>query len=269
MTPERPPALAGNFYPEDPLELERRIAALLDSPPPGNLPRLDPDRIRAIVVPHGDLLRAGEVQAIAYRLLQKRKKPPARILLLGPLHTGSSYGIVLPTHPSFRIPTGAFPVDRTTIRQLAAFAETLFSDESHEFEHSLETQLPFLMGIWGGIPIVPVGYSDITAHVLFRVLEPLMNDPETVTICSADFSHYFSAEKAAKMDQTTVSRILSGGEVDRLESCGSIALNALNHLAHQFGTLPSLLTLSHSGASTGETGQVIGYAAIAYTQPRR
>ncbi len=269
MSPERPPALAGNFYPDDSLELERRIAALLDSPPPGTPLRIDPERIRAVVVPHGDMLRAGTVQAMAYRILKTRRKPPARLLLLGPLHTGSSYGIVLPTYPSFRIPTGSFPVDRAAIRQLAGFAETLFSDESHEFEHSIETQLPFLMALWGGLPIVPVGYSDITANVLFRVLEPLMNDPETLTICSADFSHYFSAEKASRIDQATVDRILSGGEVDRLESCGAIGINALNHLAHQFGTLPSLLTLSHSGAATGETGQVIGYAAIAYSQPRR
>ena len=269
MTPERPPALAGNFYPDDPLELERRVAALLESTGSRNPSRIDPDRIRAIVVPHGDMLRAGEVQATAYRILKTRKKPPGRILLLGPLHTGSAYGIVLPTHPSFRIPTGSFPVDRAAIRQLAAFAETLFSDESHEFEHSLETQLPFLMSLWGTLPIVPVGYSDIPAHVLFRVLEPLMNDPETLTVCSADLSHYFSSEKAAKIDRTTVDRVLSGGEVDRIESCGAVGINALNHLAHQFGTLPSLLTLSHSGAATGETGQVIGYAAIAYTQPRQ
>ncbi|MGC8530111.1 MAG: AmmeMemoRadiSam system protein B [Leptospirillia bacterium] len=269
MTPERPPALAGNFYPDDSFELERQVTALLDSPPPEAPPQIDPDRIRAVVVPHGDMLRAGAIQAMAYRILKNRRKPPGRLLLLGPLHTGSSYGIVLPTSPSFRIPTGSFPVDRAAIRQLAGFAETLFSDESHEFEHSIETQLPFLMTLWGGLPIVPVGYSDITARVLFRVLETLMTDPETLTICSADFSHYFSAEKAARIDQSTIDRILAGGEVDRLESCGAIGINTLNHLAHQFGTLPSLLTLSHSGVATGETSQVIGYAAITYTQPRR
>jgi hypothetical protein len=269
MTLERPPALAGNFYPDDPLQLSQRIRSLLDAPHPPPPGHLDPDRIRAMVVPHGDLLRAGPVQASIYRILKSRKKPPARILLVGPLHTGAAYGIVLPTHPSFRIPTGSFPVDRVAIRQLASFSETLFSDEAHAYEHSIETQLPFLMEIWGGKPLVPVGYSDITSEVLFRVLEPLMADPETLTISSADLSHYFSAEKAEKIDTATVDRILSGGMVDRLESCGANGINALTHLAHKTGILPGLINLSHSGAATGETGQVIGYAALSYTQTRR
>ncbi|MCL4485663.1 MAG: AmmeMemoRadiSam system protein B [Nitrospirae bacterium] len=264
MTHERDPANAGTFYPENPDSLASLVRTLLDAPVEDSLKDLDPETLRAVIVPHGEYVRSGQVAASAYRLLGKRKRKPERVLIVAPLHYWPEYGLILPTFPSYRIPTGSLPVDRKTIQQLAFFSETLFSDEAHLFEHSIETQLPFLQAIWGPVPIVPLGYADLPADVLARILDPFFEDPETIVLISADFSRYFDAVQAELIDRESIERICSGQKVDPLHVCGSTGINALGIQAKKRSLLPRLLRSANSKEASGEGRQTTGYASFGF-----
>jgi AmmeMemoRadiSam system protein B len=185
------------------------------------------------------------------------------VVIAAPLHYFPEYGIVLPTASSFQIPTGPLPVDRKSIQKLAFHADTLFSEEAHAYEHSIETQLPFLREIWGGIPIVPLGFADISTDVLSRILDSFLSDPETLLLMTSDFSHYFDYDRAKAIDNQTFDQILTGHPIDILHSCGAIGINALGKLARSHSLSFHLLDARNSGDITGSKSQVTGYGAFA------
>ncbi len=264
MTQERAPAHAGTYYPENPESLSSLVQTLLEGPSDPFLGEIGPDLFHAFIVPHGEYARSGQVAASAFRILRNRTKRPERILIVAPLHHWPEYGLILPTFPSYRIPTGSLPVDRKTIQQLAFFPETLFSDEAHISEYSVEIQLPFLFKLWGAVPIVPLGYADLPADVLARILGPFLSDPDTLVLVSADLSRYFNAHQAEVIDRETIERINSCLEVDPLRVCGATGVNALGLLARKGSLTPRLLMTANSEENTGDSSLLTGYASFGF-----
>ncbi len=265
MIQERPPAHAGSFYPDDPDSLSASIRSLLTEPGGDSPTDVDPEALRAFIVPHGDLRSSGPVAAPVYRLLRDRKKKPERVMIVAPLHDWPEYGLILPTFPSFRIPTGSLPVDRKAIQKLAFFSETVFSDEAHLLEHSIETQLPFLFEIWGSVPIIPLGYADLPSEALIHMIDPFLADPETVVLVSADFSRDFSLLQANRLDRDSIARINSGQSVDPLHVCGATAVNALGSFIRKGVLVPRLLRAANSAQSTGIEERTTGYASFGFS----
>ena len=265
MTQERPPAHAGSYYPNDPDSLAASIRSLLSEPEGVSQTDVDPETFRAFIVPHGEFLSSGPVAAKAYRLLGKRKKKPERVMIVAPLHDWPEYGLILPTFPSFRIPTGSLPVDRKAIQKLAFFSETVFSDEAHLLEHSIETQLPFLFEIWGPVPIIPLGYADLPSEALAHMMDPFLADPETVVLVSADFSRYFNLLQADRIDRESIARIHSGQSVDPLHVCGATAVNALGSFTRKGTLFPRLLMAANSALATGVEQKTTGYASFGFS----
>jgi hypothetical protein len=263
MNSERPAALSGSFYPKDPESLSCLVGTLLqDSERSVPLP-FHPDFIRALIVPHGEYRRSGPVAASAYRALAGRSTPPEKVVIAAPLHYFPESGVILPTAGAYRVPTGLLPVDRKTIRKLAFCSETVFSEEAHAYEHSIETQLPFIQEIWGNIPIVPIGFSDISTDVLAHIFDSFLSDPATLLLVTSDFSDYFSYDQAKKIDTVTFERILKGQPVEILHSCGALGINALLKVVSKRQFSIELLDARNSGDITGEKGQVTGYATFA------
>ncbi len=266
MTQERLPAHAGTFYPENPDSLTSTVTSLLEDLDPKEPDDLPPDTLRALIVPHGEFGRSGPVAARAYRLLRNRSKIPDRVVILAPLHYFPEYGLILPSSPGFRIPTGSLPVDRKALERLAFHAETLYSGEAHQFEHAIEVQLPFLMHIWGPVPIVPLGVADLPADTLANILAPFIDDPETFFLFSADLSRYYRANDADRIDKGSIQRILAHEPVDQAQVCGATGINALSILAHDRGLTPRLLSFANSKCGTGDTLQTTGYASFGFSE---
>ena len=264
MTKERPPAHAGTFYPADPDTLGSLVRSLFKTEGAKNISEVNPDSLRALIVPHGEFHRSGAVAASAYCLLRKRSRPPERVVIVAPFHDWSEYGLILPTYPAFRTPIGSLPVDRKTIQKLAFFSETLFSDEAHLSEFSIEVQLPFLHYLWESVPIVPIGYADIPSEILAHVLEPLVLNPDTLTLVSADFSRYLNARDAERTDGESFGKILSHLAVDPLKVCGANGMNALSILARNHHLSPRLLSAVHAESDTEGSAQVTGYATFGF-----
>ena len=88
MDAVRPPAVAGSFYPADPIELRETVSRLLAAARPGPVPK-------AVIAPHAAYIYSGPVAASAFSRVVDA--PFTRVVLLGPSHFVHVRGVALPT----------------------------------------------------------------------------------------------------------------------------------------------------------------------------
>jgi len=157
--PARPAAYAGKVYDDDPAKLARQIDSFFTSKegPPIKKSEHAGQPIRGLVAPHYDLREAGPVYAWAYKELQEAKRPEL-IVLIGTCHAGLENFFAV-TDKDFVTPLGTVKADRAVLANFRAHGGERFfaEDRSHQQEHSLEFQLPFLQRVLGdAFTIVPV-----------------------------------------------------------------------------------------------------------------
>lgn len=161
--PQRPAALAGLCYENEPMKLRREIEAFFGAPKgPGQIPQPNSDgaALSGLIAPHIDPRRGGPAYAHAYGELLTRERPDL-VVILGTSHYGSGPQLFTATCKDYMTPLGAVTTDREFIDRLAArysdgdlFAEELL----HRNEHSIEFQALFLAWALGtaGYAVVPI-----------------------------------------------------------------------------------------------------------------
>lgn len=169
-TPERPPALAGLCYENDPAKLRLELAAYFDPPDgPGRAPAAqNPGPLSGLIAPHIDPRRGAAAYAHAYYELMAHE-PPELVVILGTSHYGAGPELFSATRKNYMTPLGPVETDRGFIDRLAArYAGDLFADEIlHRREHSIEFQILFLAYTLGirGYQVVPVLVSSFHTMV--------------------------------------------------------------------------------------------------------
>jgi len=270
---ERPPVVAGSFYPADSGSLARLVEQHLEADPGAN--PVD-GRIVALIVPHAGLVYSGHVAASAYRLLEGSDVD--KVVLCGPSHryglTGNSvYGPGV----TWRTPLGRVKCQEELCRELLEQEGMKVVPEAHREEHSLEVQLPYLQTVLGDFEIVPIaagnrGRDD--ARLLSEALAALELDERTVLVASTDWQHYRSAEAGWPMDSlgmdcitnldvARLERELASGKV---EACGGGVTLAVMRAAMAHGAdRAKIVKYGHSGSINGDNSRVVGYvAAVLY-----
>lgn len=261
----RPPAVAGRFYPAEPVRLAREVDDLLagvvgaDEPPPKALPKV-------LLAPHAGYVYSGPVAASAYARLKPFAARIKRVVLLGPAHRVLVRGLALPDAAALATPLGAAPVDQEAFRTIADLPQVSVSKAAHALEHSLEVQLPFLQRILDDFSIVPVAVGEVGASEVAEVIETLWGGPETLVIISSDLSHYLPYSIAQQLDQQTAAQILalSSEPLQHEQACGATPINGLLRVARQHRLRAQLLDLRSSGDTAGPRDQVVGYGAFAF-----
>ena len=141
------------------------------------------------------------------------------------------------------------------------------SAAAHAAEHSLEVQLPFLQSVLHDFTLVPLAVGDATAEETADVIEALWGGSETLIVVSSDLSHFLTYAEARKIDHDTISRILSGRQLDSFEqACGALPINGLLLAAKRYGLTPRLAAQCNSGDTAGDRRRVVGYAAIEFVE---
>lgn len=259
----RQPAMAGTFYPANAAMLRQTITELLKS-------SVAAERPKALIAPHAGYIYSGPVAGQAYAQLITHAEIIRRVILLGPVHRVPVRGLALPKADRFATPLGEVPVDQDTIRQLAGMPQVVVNEVAHEFEHSLEVQLPFLQSVLHDFSLVPLVVGDATAEEVADVLEVLWGGPETLIVVSSDLSHYLHYAQARQIDQDTVRRILRGRQLDSFErACGALPINGLLLAASRHKLTPRLVSQCNSGDTAGDRQSVVGYAAIEFLEAKR
>lgn len=257
----RRPAVAGMFYPKDPVVLRDMVTTFLDAskesgPPP-----------KALIAPHAGFEYSGPIAGTAFRELAPLRGTISRVVMAGPSHRVPFRGIALCSARRFATPLGEVPVDEDAQATISMLPGVIAFDLAHEKEHSLETHLPFLQLVLDRFSIVPLVIGDADAREIAEVFETLWGGPETLFAISSDLSHYLAYGAAKKLDAATSRAIeqLKPEDIGYDQACGRLPIQGLLLCAQKHGLSARTLDQRSSGDTTGPRDQVVGYGAYVFS----
>jgi hypothetical protein len=279
----RQPAVSGRFYQKDKNELLSEIESCFNH----ELGVKDSEivvrgKLKGLILPHAGYMFSGPPASWAFARLALERPLPARIILLGPKHTyfGEDYAVSKADY--WQTPLGKVKVDKEFSEKLCRNIDQFKLDEAaHQFEHSLEVQLPFLQKVYADkdFSIVPIAIaydsfeSVRNAFEAFRKFLGENGGENTLIIASSDFSHDTPKEKAYKLDAEVIEIIkgLTAQEFyDLIVSedrsvCGLMPISALMVALKGRPVKARLLKYSTSmDVMNHERG--VGYAAMAFEE---
>ncbi|MDD5590548.1 MAG: AmmeMemoRadiSam system protein B [Dehalococcoidales bacterium] len=262
----RRPVVAGQFYPAQASRLSRMISGMVDK-------QVKKEDVIGVVSPHAGYPYSGPVAAAAI----SRIKFKDTFVILGPNHTGMGKALSIMTAGSWETPLGSIEIDTELAEQILTASRYLEEDDkAHQYEHSIEVQIPFLQYFSKDFMMVPVAFSyhSPTAYkdVGRAIARAVKNTGKgVVIIASSDMTHYEPQESAQQKDDKAIEAILDldEGELLRrvdefgISMCGYAPTVALITAAKALGaTRAELVRYQTSGDVTGDYSSVVGYAAI-------
>ncbi len=257
---------AGRFYPASADELRATIAGFLP-------PDVTAAAALGVVCPHAGYRHSG---ALAVTTLA-RVKITETVILMGPSHTGQGRPLSLMAEGTWRLPGGDAEIDTALAAALLEASPHLEADvAAHLEEHSLEVQIPILQYFRPEVKIVPIifgGADDAVLAQVGRAIAGVVRDSgrEVLLLTSTDMSHYVAARVAQKLDEMAIEAImrLDADSLLRrvrerhISMCGYLPTACLITAVRELGaTAAELVGYDHSGRTTGDNEQVVGYAGL-------
>jgi AmmeMemoRadiSam system protein B len=284
----RDPAVAGTFYPADPVRLGSLVDSLLAGAAGVARPEgLTGETILGLLVPHAGLAFSGAVAAASWRLVGELN--PTTIVLAGTDHQAWAGGVGVWTGGPWRTPLGEVQIDRQLAARIAELGPPFAAEDSaHEAEHSLEVQLPLLKRACPSARIVPLAVSPrLGNHAeagarLGWLLAHLRTAGERVLlVASSDLAHYPPANVCEAVDRELLEPLLrlDGDALLELETrlvgsnlpglvCGLCGIDpvrfSLAALREMGGRKGHLLAAATSADAGGDRRRTVGYAAAAF-----
>ena len=275
----RYPAVAGSWYAGTPNSLRKQIEQLFTHIlGPGSLPfviKEGPRNIVGLVVPHAGYMASGPIAADAYHHLAEDGKPDV-IVIFGPNHTGHGSALSIMNDGAWRTPLGDVEIDTETADKILQSSSIVdVDDRAHVYEHSIELQLPFLQYLYGsGFKFVPICFmmQDLeSSREVGKAVASALKGKNGLVIASSDLTHYEPQERAEKKDRMAIDAALELDEeryYNTVESygistCGYGPVIAAITAAKELGAKKGrLVRYMNSGDTTGDYGEVVGYAGI-------
>lgn len=266
MTAIRPAAVAGMFYPADPVELSNQLDAFLAAAP---APAEGAAVPKALIAPHAGYVYSGPVAASAYALLAPARGRITRVVLMGPSHRVAFRGIATSTADAWDSPLGTVAVDGEAVAHLLTLPMVGALDKAHAAEHSLEVHVPFLQKVLGDFQLVPLVAGETPRDVVAAVLDAVWGGPETLVVISTDLSHYLDYAACRQADNATVAAIeqLDPSTIGGDRACGRVPVGGLLQTAKARGMTITTLDVRNSGDTAGPKDRVVGYGAWALFEP--
>lgn len=262
----RYPAVAQRFYPADPQELTHLLDSLI---PAGTTAR----PAQAVVMPHAGYIYSGAVAGETIAAVEV----PETVIVLGPNHHGLGAPAALTSGGHWAMPLGQVAINRELAALILAHCPEVENDPpAHRDEHSLEVLVPFLQYRQPRLTIVPLCLSHLDLAQCLRLGQGLAAAVREFTgpvllAASSDMTHYQSRAKAGAQDRLAIERVLALDPAGlyqtvadhRISMCGVIPtvialVAALSNGADQ----ARLVRYTDSGAVSGDTEQVVGYAGF-------
>lgn len=262
----RNPAVAGQFYPGRTNELRLMIKGLVDN-------TATRQEVIGLIAPHAGYIYSGAVTGATV----SRIKFKETFIILGPNHTGAGKPLSIMTDGVWVTPLGDVEIDSELAKRILTTSKYLQEDYlAHQYEHSIEVQLPFLQYFKSDIKIVPIilsyagaeFYKEIGKSIAIAIRE---SGREAVIMASSDMTHYEPQDSARQKDSRAIEAILALDEDELLRRvkglditmCGYAPAVSLISAAKELGTQGAeLVKYQTSGDTSGDYSSVVGYAGI-------
>jgi len=263
---QRQPAVAGQFYAGNGKTLRSDLTALIPD-------ERGTQKVTAIIAPHAGYIYSGAIAGQVYAAIDI----PATVLVLGPNHHGAGAGAALYPDGEWLTPLGPVIINSRLNALLQQNVPLVRPDTvAHEFEHSLEVQVPFIQYLRPDATISAIclghgGFDSVRqiGEGIAAAIKAFGDD--VLIVASSDMTHYESAESARRKDELALERVLGFDpqgllQVCRSENitmCGVVPAAVMLVAAGQLGaTRAEVVAYGTSGDVTGDKRQVVAYAAV-------
>ncbi|MBT7902445.1 AmmeMemoRadiSam system protein B [Candidatus Woesearchaeota archaeon] len=292
----RKPYVAEQFYSDDFAELNDQVKnCFIKKNGPGEFSlNTRSKNIKAVIVPHAGYAYSGPCAAWAFKELGETKFPDT-IIILGVNHSNN---LTCCSDLDWETPFGMVKPDSEFIQKLSE-ENIPIENQDHEFEHSIEVQLPFLQFISKDylkkLRIAPIligdsNVSEIASKIFAAITSLNSNLKENrnfLIIVSSDFTHYgrnyryipFETgikERVKEFDMNYIEAIkkmdsnLFLSEVNKKMGtvCGQFAIATMMELLQKLNPNQkinvSLLQYYSSGDIIGDFKNSVSYAALKF-----
>ncbi len=265
---QRPPAVAGSFYPGQAGELAAMVDEALGEPAAVK------EKWPAVMLPHAGLKYSGRIAAQTL----SRVEIPETVIVIGPKHTRHGMDWAVAPHLVWSLPGGDIAADPELAKKLAAAVDGLELDAAaHQREHAVEVELPFLARLAPGTRVVGIvmggGSRELCRQFgadLASVIQEM--DPPPLLIISSDMNHYAPDEENRRLDELAL-EAMESLDADQLHStvrrhsismCGVLPAVVVMDTLKQLGTLSRIERVGYatSGDVSGDKSRVVGYAGM-------
>ena len=261
----RKPAVAGQFYPDDPETLRDEVGALLKT--------YDRENALAVVSPHAGYVYSGSVAGEVFSSVTV----PRDVVVLSVNHRCLGSPAAIMRRGGWEMPNGTIPIQEHLADRILELSDLVRDDPSaHEREHSLEVQLPFLQAVRPEFRLIPITFqpldfgqcTEVGAAIARAVQE---HDDEVLIVASNDMTHFESAHAAEQKDRLAMDRILDLDpeglletvRAKRISMCGVIPTTVALVACKALGARKArLVQYTNSGAVTGNYSDVVAYAGF-------
>jgi len=275
----RKPTVAGSFYAGDPTSLKKEIEnCFLHKLGPGELPStiIKGEReIVGLISPHAGYIYSGPIAANGFYKIALDGKPDT-IIILGPNHRGFGEDISIMVEGKWETPLGELEIDTDIAENILKNSKTIKKDKkAHQYEHSIEVQLPFIQYIFGkNTKFVPICMTRQDINTDIEIAQSICSsvvDKNILIIASSDFTHYEPQEYAKNIDKQAINAILNFNPKklydmiyrQNLSMCGPGPITVMLIACKTLGAKKAeLLKYATSGDVSGMYDQVVGYASI-------
>jgi AmmeMemoRadiSam system protein B/AmmeMemoRadiSam system protein A len=270
--------VSGQFYPSDKKELKETIENYLKKAEVLEIK----EKIIGILVPHAGYPYSGGVAAYSYKAI--KDKNINTIIMLGPSHQATFEGFALYGDGFWETPLGEVAIDEEVAKKLKSKCLLLKENKNaHNYEHSLEVQVPFLQTILKDFKIVPImvlfpKYEECES--LAKAISEVIKESKKniIFLISSDLYHGYSYKECVETDKRTLNYIeklspkdfynaLLRGEV---AACGGFPIVIGMLVCKNLSEKPfaKVLKYTNSNEVMGvSSGYCVGYSSVIFTIP--
>ncbi len=270
--------LPGRWYPANADTLSKQIEGFFEKA------EVEPiNNVIAFILPHAGYSYSGQTAAFGPAATEKKYK---RIVIIGPSHRIPMEQVLsVPRVTHYETPLGQVPLDLEFIDSLLEYPLFQNVPSAHQYEHSVQIELPLLQYAQRDFKLVPIVAGQCSAKTIEKagsILKSLVDD-ETLVVASSDFVHYgrnygyvpFTEnipEQIKKLDMDAYEHIAdldSRGFLDYKRRtgatiCGYIPIAILLSMLAE-STEAKLLKYTTSGEITGDFSNSVSYLSVAFS----
>lgn len=269
--PVRKPAVAGQFYPGDPGTLRRMVKELLE-----NVRKVPIDgEVISLIAPHAGYPYSGPTAAVAYKQVMGKRYDA--VIVVGPSHREPLRGSSVWAEGGYETPLSVVPVAEEIAKKMLSTEDDItFAEKGHQYEHSVEVQIPFLQVAVPDLKVVPVVMGEQNLRACRNLADAIVRackGKNVLLVASSDLYHGYNYDECVRTDERTLKAILRfdpEGFVEGLlrgeyQACGGGPITAVLMAARELGAdKVKLLARTNSNDVMGERGgYVVGYSALA------